>query len=153
AAVQVTFAQPVNIASLPVSQLVIGQNSAPAAPTRQSNSASTSATNTPQPASEDLFGVQAIYLNAPILPQVDGAMIAVARNTLARGKALGNNPRVFTKIGDCMTDYTYFLGEFGFGKGHYDLGPYTNLQGVIDYFSVPVRNTPLNSFNIDSLAS
>jgi hypothetical protein len=97
--------------------------------------------------------VAPIYLNAPILPRVDGAMIATARAVLARGQALGNNPRVFTKIGDCMTDNAYFLGEFGFGKDNYDLGSYANLQDVIDYFSVPLRGTTFNSFNIESLAS
>ncbi|HLY27303.1 MAG TPA: SH3 domain-containing protein [Aggregatilineales bacterium] len=154
AVAQVTFTQTVNVASLPVSQLIIGQNAALPAVQGHANTSSTSTpTALPQSAPEDLSGLSAIYLNAPVLPQVDGAMIAVARAALARGQALGNNPHVFTKIGDCMTDYTYFLGEFGFGKGHYDLGSYSNLQGVIDYFSVPVRNTSLNSFNIQSLAS
>ena len=152
---QISFAQAVNVASLPVSGEIIGVNAPPAPP--QKSSAVPAATITPNSSSVPTtdpaaaLGVPALYMNAPILPQVDGSMRAVARLTIARAKALGNNSFVFSKIGDCMTDYSYFLAPFG--NGQYDLGPYTNLQAVIKQFSAPLRFSPYNSFNISSLAS
>lgn len=49
------------------------------------------------------------------------------------GQMLGNNPRAFSKVGDCQTMLPNFLGYFD--EGRYDLGPYAGLQPVIDYFS------------------
>ena len=50
-----------------------------------------------------------------------------------RGLALGNNPRAFSKIGDCNSEEVYFLSRFD--RGDYDLGPYVFLQPVIEHFA------------------
>jgi hypothetical protein len=51
-----------------------------------------------------------------------------------RGVAAGNNPRAFSKIGDCGSTPGWFLGDFDRGPRYYDLGDYTQLSAVIDEF-------------------
>lgn len=65
----------------------------------------------------------------PIIPTIGPAAIAVYK----AGIAEGNNPHVFSKLGDCMTENPYFLGPFS--AGQYDLGEYQSLQTVIDQFA------------------
>ncbi|MBN1284559.1 MAG: LysM peptidoglycan-binding domain-containing protein [Anaerolineae bacterium] len=50
-----------------------------------------------------------------------------------RGQAMGNNPRAFSKIGDCNSEPPFFL--FHFDDGQYNLGPYEYLQPTVDYFA------------------
>lgn len=57
-----------------------------------------------------------------------------ARQIYQEGIAAGNNPHAFSKIGDCESTPTWFLGDFDGGPSRYDLGPFTSLQTVIDYF-------------------
>ena len=47
------------------------------------------------------------------------------------GLALGNNPHVFSRIGDCASAAPDFM--VGFDR-NYNLGEYTSLQPAIDYF-------------------
>ncbi len=47
------------------------------------------------------------------------------------GQTLGNNPHVFSRIGDCASAAPAFL--VGFDR-NYNLGEYTYLQPAIDYF-------------------
>jgi hypothetical protein len=56
-----------------------------------------------------------------------------AREIYRRGLALGRNPRVFSKIGDCQNITTYFLAGFEEPE-KYHLGPYADLQATIDWF-------------------
>ncbi|MHC1781346.1 MAG: GDSL-type esterase/lipase family protein [Anaerolineaceae bacterium] len=51
-----------------------------------------------------------------------------------KGISDGRDPRAFSKIGDCESTPTWFLGDFDLGPKHYDLGPYPELQEVIDSF-------------------
>jgi hypothetical protein len=70
-----------------------------------------------------------------------------------RGIDMGMDSTVFTKAGDCLTsDLSLYLGAFG--RTGYNLGNHTELQPVIDYYSVtrPARGTE-NSFMLQSLAS
>ncbi len=90
-------------------------------------------------------------LTAPIIPQITPKMRAQAQIIRQKGKALGNNPAVFSKVGDCITDHWAFLTPFGFKK--YDLGQYGYLQAVIDHFSVPPREGIINSWVVDSAAA
>ncbi len=55
------------------------------------------------------------------------------RNIYARGQALGNNARAFSKIGDSTIDHPYFLTSFDGDK--YDLGAYAALQFAVKYFA------------------
>lgn len=87
----------------------------------------------------------------PILPELTDH----AREIYEAGLEAGNNPQVFSKVGDCMTaSYEYFLGPFG--EGNYDLGEeYAHLEGVINYFDAPARSEGFeeNSFNNPGLAT
>jgi hypothetical protein len=66
----------------------------------------------------------------PVLPTVSQR----ARDIYAAGLALGNNPRAFTKIGDCMSVPPFFLAPFD--KGEYSLGTtYGYLQETITNFA------------------
>jgi hypothetical protein len=90
-------------------------------------------------------------INAPVVPVITNAIRANMRVVFRRGKLLGNNPRVFSKVGDCHTDHPFFLEIIGNGK--YDLGQYATLQEVINYFGVPPREGAGNSFNTRSMAA
>ncbi len=70
-----------------------------------------------------------------ILPVVSARMKAVYQAGLAQG----NNPHVFSKLGDCMTENPYFLAPLSDGK--YDLGEYQGLKSVIAQFAgYPARS-------------
>jgi len=58
---------------------------------------------------------------------------ARAMEIYRRGLALGRNPHVFSKIGDCQNITTYFLADFE-NPDKYRLGPYADLQATIDWF-------------------
>jgi hypothetical protein len=78
---------------------------------------------------------------AGVLPTVS----ARAREIYQRGLALGNNPRAFSKVGDCMSVNPYFLAPFDDPR-EYRLGPdYAPLQETIANFS--------GSFKRDSLSA
>lgn len=83
----------------------------------------------------DPASVQDIDLmDYPLLPEVTDH----ARLIYERGHEAGNNPQVFSKVGDCMTAATSYLTPFGLDD--YNLGEYADLQPVIDYFAgVPAR--------------
>jgi hypothetical protein len=117
-------------------------------------STSTSAIQRPAPpvlGEFDPASVSGIKLSDyPIIPEIKPA----ARLIYQAGLARGNNPHVFSKLGDCMTAGTaveppYFLVPFS--KGKYDLGKYGSLQAVIDQFAgVPARG---NGWKLDSFAT
>lgn len=48
---------------------------------------------------------------------------------------LGNNPHAFSKIGDCGSTPSWFLGDFDRGPEFYSLGEYKNLIWIIDEFA------------------
>ncbi len=81
----------------------------------------------------------------PVLPVVTDR----ARAIFEAGQAAGNNPHVFSKIGDCMTAAAEFLTPFG--GVDYDLGQYGQLQAVVDFFAgTPARG---EGFTADSFAN
>jgi len=67
----------------------------------------------------------------PVVPVVS----AKARQVLADGIAQGNNPKAFSKIGDCETNTEWFLTDFDKGADHYILGPYQDLQETIGFYA------------------
>jgi len=75
----------------------------------------------------------------PIVP----VNLGRAAETYQRGRILGLEPHTVSKVGDCISDNQHFLSPFGLGR--YNLGPYTYLQGVVDYFAT--------SWALDSLAA
>ncbi|MGD0751344.1 MAG: hypothetical protein ABSA23_08040 [Anaerolineales bacterium] len=65
------------------------------------------------------------------LPVIPGQISSRVREIYQNGLAMGNNPHVFSRIGDCASAAPAFLVGFA---GHYNLGAYTALQPAIDYF-------------------
>jgi hypothetical protein len=81
----------------------------------------------------------------PVIPTIG----ATARAIYQAGLARGNNPRVFSKLGDCMTENSFFLVTFS--QGQYDLGQYAGLQTVLDHYKgVPART---GAWTLDSFAT
>jgi hypothetical protein len=65
----------------------------------------------------------------PVIPRLSPTALAIYQ----RGLKMGNNPRAFSKIGDCQSVVPYFLAAFDYGL--YNLGPYASLQPAIDNFA------------------
>jgi len=65
-----------------------------------------------------------------IMPE---AVVANSRAIFARGQELGRNPQAYSKVGDSTIENPHFMARFD--EGSYNLGEYSHLQGVIDYFS------------------
>lgn len=73
-----------------------------------------------------------------------------------QGVAMGNNPRAFSKVGDCGGTATWFLTDFDRGPRFYRLGPYADLQAVIGVFQGSYERSSLaakSGFNAASLFS
>jgi hypothetical protein len=91
----------------------------------------------------------------PIVPLVDEPMRKHLQVVIEKGKKRGNNPRVFTELGDCMTENEQFL--LPFASRAYRLGEYASLEKVIDRFiGIPARTKPSwvpDSFATVSLAT
>ena len=75
--------------------------------------------------------VQGNYTNP--MQDVVPNITANVRQIFLRGQELGNNPDVFSKVGDSITASNQFLDPVG--TGGLQLHEYTYLQGVVDYFS------------------
>jgi hypothetical protein len=102
--------------SLPSPSLPAPTPSVPS-PTDTSTPATTS---TPLPAD--------FWQKLPVIPlEISDRMRGIYR----LGLALGNNPHIFSRIGDCTSAAPNFL--VGFDR-NYNLGEYTSLQPAIDYF-------------------
>lgn len=107
-------------------------------------SASPTASRTPAPAD---------WREMPVIPQ---GLSPRALEIYRRGIALGNNPRAFSKVGDCETQAVWFLADFDAARPGYNLGPYGELQQVIDYYRGSFRRLSLAakpSFNAASVLS
>ncbi len=72
------------------------------------------------------------------------------RDIYERGKKLGNQPNVFSKVGDSLTVSSTFFRPIG--EGFYRLGDYGHLQAVIDFYSDTHLYTG-NSFSNKSMAA
>lgn len=65
------------------------------------------------------------------LPVIPTEISDRVREVYKKGQELGNDPRSFTKVGDCNSNHPDFLS--GFDHTYY-LGEYEYLQPAIDYF-------------------
>lgn len=63
----------------------------------------------------------------PVIPQ-PGERV---REIYERGLELGNNPYAFSKVGDCGSTPSWFLGDFDRGEEFYSLGEHEYLEPVI----------------------
>lgn len=70
------------------------------------------------------------------LPVIPTGISDAMREVYQRGLSMGNDPRIFTKLGDCNSMSPDFLHGFG---GLYNLGEYTYLQPVIDFYQHAFR--------------
>lgn len=75
------------------------------------------------------------WMEWPVVPEVTNT----AREIFQQGLAMGNNPRAFSKVGDCQNLHEYFLKKFDFlelYRFEYDIEPYLdtigNFQGYFD---------------------
>jgi hypothetical protein len=71
-----------------------------------------------------------------------------------RGLKRGNNPQAFSKIGDCGSTPTWFLGDFDRGSRFYNLGKYSHLEAVVAAFQGSFGRTSLaarKGFNASSV--
>ncbi|MEZ4409904.1 MAG: SGNH/GDSL hydrolase family protein [Polyangiales bacterium] len=82
------------------------------------------------------------------LPAWDAATVANVRALRDRGIAMGNDPRVFAKIGDSITESGSFLFDVGFGW--VNLGSYASLAPAIAYFRGATVMGGTNPFNRSS---
>ena len=73
-----------------------------------------------------------------------------ARQIFLDGRAKGNLPHTFTKVGDSITAAPQFLTQIG--QGAYQLGDYGYLSGAISFFSGP-NGRGYNPFSTASLAA
>ncbi len=65
----------------------------------------------------------------PVIPTTISERV---RQIYRLGQLAGNNPRAFSKVGDCHSNLPTFFGPFD--TGPYNLGEYAYLQETIDYF-------------------
>jgi hypothetical protein len=79
------------------------------------------------------------WRSLPVIPQVSETTRAIYR----RGIELGNNAQAFSKIGDCGSIASWFLGDFDRGPSFYRLGDHSELQTVIDHFQGSFERTSL----------
>jgi hypothetical protein len=94
-------------------------------PTLLSTDVPLTPTNTPS--SDD-------WQEAPIVP---ASISPRAVEIYLNGLVLGRNPYAFSKVGDCNSTSTWFLGVFDHDteKGYYRLGDYEYLSEVITYYT------------------
>ena len=90
------------------------------------------------------------WKNFPVIPEVSERV----KEIYQRGISLGNNPRAFSKVGDCGSTPAWFLGDFDRGPKFYRLGEHTYLEAVIQEFQGSYDRTSLaakSGFNASSI--
>lgn len=87
----------------------------------------------------------------PIIPTVSETAKAIYQH----GLELGNNPRAFSKVGDCQNVTSFFLAVFD-KPDEYTLGSFSDLQKTIDQFSGSFSRESAsvdNGYNVASVLS
>jgi LysM repeat protein len=85
----------------------------------------------------------------PTGPIISG-ITSHARQIFLAGQSMGNRPGVFAKVGDSITDSTYFM--YGLGEARYSLHSYAYLEPALLFFASEAIGDR-NSFNNDSVAA
>ncbi|HNR01361.1 MAG TPA: hypothetical protein PKK59_02380 [Anaerolineaceae bacterium] len=110
---------------------------APAASTSTPQDSATPATTetaSPSPAPTAVIYIEGFWKELPVIPE---ALSDRAREIYQQGLAKGNDPNIYTKVGDCNSMSPDFLAGFG---GQYDLGKdFVYLQPAIDYYKQSFR--------------
>lgn len=92
-------------------------------------------------------------INLAAYPVV-GRATGHARQIFLAGRAMGNNPNVVAKVGDCSSEHWYFLNSFSWGE--YNLGSHANLQAVVNHFGASLAydsEATHNGFNANAVLS
>jgi hypothetical protein len=71
----------------------------------------------------------------PVVPAISARSVEIYKS----GVQAGRNPKAFSKIGDCESITEWFLADFDKGPSYYNLGPYSDLQTVIDIYQGSFR--------------
>lgn len=79
------------------------------------------------------------WTEMPVIPHLSERV----REIYQKGLEMGNHPRAFSKVGDCGSTPSWFLGDFDRGPRFYNLGEYTYLQTVIDHYRGSFERTSL----------
>jgi hypothetical protein len=90
------------------------------------------------------------WKNLPIVPTISAIAVQIYQN----GLELGEDPLAFSKIGDCGSTPSWFLGDFDRGPRYYNLGTYTDLEAVIQQYQGSFGRTSLaarSGFNASSV--
>jgi len=94
------------------------------------------ATSLPLPIPKKMVDVSSLspdfWMDLPVVPVNISNFV---REIYARGLLMGNDPKAFSKVGDCHSTNPYFLADFDLGPNVYNLGDYSELQPTIDYFN------------------
>lgn len=91
-----------------------------------------------------------------LLPVVPDTISERMKQIYIKGQKNGNNRRVFSKIGDCETSSEFFLKPFEMGLANYNLGPYTDLQELLNNFRGSFERVSMAarpSFSVSSVFS
>ncbi len=109
-------------------------------PTQAGPGASPSKTVSPPPASSPTPLAPGAWKQMPVIPaSISPEMVKV----FLHGLELGNNPRAFSKVGDCGSTPAWFLGDFDRGPRFYNLGDHADLEAVIQEFQGSYSRTSL----------
>ncbi len=90
------------------------------------------------------------WTTQPVVPAISPRV----KEIYLRGLELGNNPHAFSKVGDCGSTPSWFLGDFDRGTRYYQLGEYQSLEEVIQEFRGSFARTSLSAksgFNASSV--
>jgi hypothetical protein len=71
------------------------------------------------------------WQDMPVIPTISERTKQIYLNGQ---QARGNTPRAFSKVGDCESSPSWFLGDFDKGTNYYNLGDHKNLRQVITNF-------------------
>jgi hypothetical protein len=129
-ATETTFVEAVEKAS-ETPDLVEALPTATITPTQQIMAEATS-TARPTLAADD-------WQSLPVIPQISQRALDIYE----RGLEMGNNPQAFSKIGDCESTPTWFLGDFDLNAQYYSLGEYEELKIVIENYQGSFGRTSL----------
>lgn len=100
--------------------------------------------------SSDLSVNPDLWKELPVIPPINQRVIDIYKNGLLQG----NDPHRFSKIGDCGSTPTWFLGDFDRGERYYTLGEYSYLKEIIQYYAGSFDRTSLaaqSGFNASSV--
>ena len=107
--------------------------------------------DTPTPKTQSSIMID--WRDLPVIPElISSSTIEIYK----KGRKFHTNPYAFSVIGDCESSESWFLGDFEHDIGNYNLGPYQNLQTVINAFQGSYGRKSLavgNGFNSASILS